>query len=486
VEKIEVFLPDHLSFLVTKKARYKIMYGGRGGAKGHSSMRGIVIRCMRERLFVMCAREVMNTIKDSTHRLIKSIIRDHGMEDAWHITDYKIVFPKTKSEIGFMGLKQTSGTHNLKSLEDVDICVITEAENLSESTIDILSPTIRKPGSEIWIEFNPQLETDPVWKEYVANPKADSIVVETNLFDNPWRTKELEDEYKEDCQRRPEIVAHKWLGKPKAAGQKYWKRFDKKVHVREFRKEWIYLRGNCFMAMDPHSSFYPFVVWGAIVPKWDFPDDYDYVIYDEWPTTVDLAGQHYYEIRKKIRFPYTIKEFQSMLYRKDETDIYGHKIYKRVVDTRFVKSSGGENFATASQGMLINWAKPENGGMVLTPPPESLIDGAKDVIEELQTYNITREVGMYNEPHWFVTPNCHNVIQSLYSHHYEEKKGDSTERQSETHKDPSDAIRILQAGMHGWQYRDPIEDMEKRKPRKRNAINPFKYYKDLIRKTALG
>lgn len=174
--------PQKLSILFDK-ARYKVLYGGRGGAKSWGIARALLIIGAQKPTRVLCAREFQTSIKDSVHKLLSDQIFAMGLEDFYEITQTTIR-AKNGSEFNFVGLK--NNVANIKSFEGVDICWVEEAQTTSKLSWNVLIPTIRKEGSEIWISFNPELETDETFQRFVVNPPEGAIVQKINWSDNPW------------------------------------------------------------------------------------------------------------------------------------------------------------------------------------------------------------------------------------------------------------------------------------------------------------
>lgn len=186
-----VEFPVKLQFLF-KKARYKVAHGGRGSGKSWSIARALLILGAKAPLRILCTREVQKSIKDSVHKLLSDQIKALGLSGKYEILETTIR-GSNGTEILFSGLSSVTA-ENIKSFESVDICWVEEGQTISKRSWDILTPTIRKEGSEIWISMNPELETDESYKRFVANPPPDSIVVQVNYQDNPWFSKELEAE----------------------------------------------------------------------------------------------------------------------------------------------------------------------------------------------------------------------------------------------------------------------------------------------------
>ena len=210
---IKAQFPEKLEVLFQPK-RYKILYGGRGGAKSWSIARALLIKGTKERLRVLCCREIQKSIKDSVHKLLSDQIEALGLQSEYIILETEIR-GRNGTEFAFAGLSGQT-IMSLKSFEGIDIAWVEEAVNVSAKSWSVLTPTIRKPGSEIWISFNPELDTDETYKRYVATPPPDAAVVEVNYSDNPWFSDVLDKE-RQHCQlTQPEDYPNIWLGQCRA------------------------------------------------------------------------------------------------------------------------------------------------------------------------------------------------------------------------------------------------------------------------------
>ena len=189
--------------------RYRVLFGGRGGAKSWGVARALLIKSVQKPIRVLCAREFQTSIKDSVHKLLSDQITALGLDSYFEITQAQIR-GKNGSEFNFVGLK--NNVANVKSYEGVDICWVEEAQTVSRHSWNVLIPTIRKEGSEIWVTFNPELETDETYQRFVANPPQNSIVQKINWSDNPWFPETLKDE--KDALKSRDIQAYNtvWEG----------------------------------------------------------------------------------------------------------------------------------------------------------------------------------------------------------------------------------------------------------------------------------
>ncbi len=200
-----IFLP------LLKPARYKGAFGGRGSAKSNFFADCIIDRCVGEKTGVVCGRETQKSLKYSSKRLIESRIAAHNVSHLFDIQE-TVIKGKNGSEIIFTGL-QSHTSDSIKSLEGFDVLWLEEAQNISQRSLDIVRPTFRKPGSEIWASWNPNLATDPIDALLRSdNPPPNSIVVEANYTDNPWFPAELLAEMEYDRTRDPDKYKHIWLG----------------------------------------------------------------------------------------------------------------------------------------------------------------------------------------------------------------------------------------------------------------------------------
>lgn len=196
-----------------RSARYKVFHGGRGSGKSWGVARALLILSRQKRLRILCTREVQKSIKDSVHALLSDQIQSLGFGADFQILETEIRCTRTGSVFLFAGLSQHT-VESIKSFEGCDIVWVEEAQTVSGKSWDVLIPTIRKPGSEIWITLNPQLETDETFKRFIANPPPDSVVVEMNYNDNPWFPAVLETE-RLHAQKtmKAEKYRHIWEGK---------------------------------------------------------------------------------------------------------------------------------------------------------------------------------------------------------------------------------------------------------------------------------
>ena len=182
--RIDIKIPRvFIDVLIRKKARYKVFYGGRGSGKSWNIARILLLLAAQKKLRVLCTREIQNSIKDSVHKLLKDQINELNLNKYFIVTRDEIR-GVNGSEFIFKGLRHN--IQEIKSTEGIDICWVEEAQSVSKESWDLLIPTIRKEGSEIWISFNPHFFEDETYQRFIVNTPPNAIVVKVNYYDNPF------------------------------------------------------------------------------------------------------------------------------------------------------------------------------------------------------------------------------------------------------------------------------------------------------------
>ena len=205
--------PSKLDFLF-EPHRYKVAYGGRGSGKSWSMARALLIKAANEPTRVLCAREIQKSIKQSVHTLLNDQIQSLGLGAFYEVLESEIR-GINGSTFSFTGLA-TNTVESIKSFEGCDIVWVEEAQTVSKKSWDILIPTIRKPNSEIWVSFNPNIDTDDTYQRFVVEPPENAKVVKVNYTDNPWFPEVLEIERQHSEKTNPDY-ANIWEGDCKAA-----------------------------------------------------------------------------------------------------------------------------------------------------------------------------------------------------------------------------------------------------------------------------
>ncbi len=194
-----------------RPARYKGAHGGRGSGKSHAFAEMLIEQCVMKTTHVVCLREIQKSLAQSVKKLLENKIEQLGVSKLFEVQLNQIK-GVNGSLIIFQGL-QNHTADSIKSLEGFDIAWVEEAQSLSQRSMDLLRPTIRKPGSELWFTWNPSLSTDPVDVLLRSdNPPPDAVVVQANYRDNPWLPDVLRAELEYDRDRDPDKFAHIWLG----------------------------------------------------------------------------------------------------------------------------------------------------------------------------------------------------------------------------------------------------------------------------------
>lgn len=214
---MSVKLPESFAFLFDKVAddglpvRYRACHGGRGSAKSHSFAQALILKAAQEPMRIGCFREIQKSIRDSVKRLLDDKIRDSGLSDLFESTDTEI--RGTNGSLFIFGGLRTN-PDAVKSTEGIDIAAVFEANRVSQRSWDLLVPTVRKTGSEIWAEWNPENETDPVDQKFRGPSGAPpgSIVRQVNWVDNPFFPDVLRQELEWDRRRDPDKYQHIWMG----------------------------------------------------------------------------------------------------------------------------------------------------------------------------------------------------------------------------------------------------------------------------------
>lgn len=212
---IPIQFPEKMQCLFEPK-RFKVFYGGRGASRSWSCARALLLLGTQRPIRVLCAREFQNSISESVHKVLSDQIEKLGLSAHYDIQAAKI-FGKNGTSFSFEGIK--NNTTRIKSYEGVDYCWVEEAVKVSKASWNVLIPTIRKSGSEIWLTFNPELETDYTYTRFVVQADLSrSFVVKMTYADNPWFAgTELQEEMEADRVRAEQYdeqdqFLHVWEG----------------------------------------------------------------------------------------------------------------------------------------------------------------------------------------------------------------------------------------------------------------------------------
>lgn len=213
---MSIEFPSKMQALFRPK-RFKIFWGGRGASRSWSFARALLLKGTQQPLRVLCAREFQNSIEESVHKVISDQIRLLGLEQVYRIEKAHIYGP-AGTVFSFEGIK--NNVNRIRSYEGIDVCWVEEAVKVTRNSWNVLIPTIRKPGSEIWMSFNPELEDDYTYEIYVKEVEREGVKLGDGMFesercvsikmtwaDNPWFPEVLQGELAAS-KRRGELPGH--------------------------------------------------------------------------------------------------------------------------------------------------------------------------------------------------------------------------------------------------------------------------------------
>lgn len=222
MEKI-IEIPQEFKRLFDDGWREAAIYGGRYSLKSHTVARFLLIQARMKKTRIGCFREFQNSIADSSHQLLADLIKQYELTD-FQVTNNAIVNQINGSDFIFKGLWQND--QSIKSIEGIDIAWVEEAQTVSDSSLEVLTPTVRKPGSKIIYTYNRLLEDDPVHKRLVLEGRPNTLVINVN-YDVAIKYGMMPDvikqEIQDDKEKRPSLYKHKWLGEPSSSERKVYK-----------------------------------------------------------------------------------------------------------------------------------------------------------------------------------------------------------------------------------------------------------------------
>lgn len=227
MSQLLVDLPAKAVETLTSPARWRVLYGGRDSAKSWSVARMLLARGRAKPERILCAREVQKSIAESVHQLLKDQVSVLGLEDFYDVQQ-NYLHGANGTQFSFHGLSGQTAT-SIKSFEGTTICWVEEAQTVSKRSWDILEPTIRAVNSEIWVTFNPDMDTDETYKRLVLNPPPNSRVLKINWTDNPWRSTVLDAAREKMRREAPDDYTHIYEGecRPAVEGAIYYNEVSK-------------------------------------------------------------------------------------------------------------------------------------------------------------------------------------------------------------------------------------------------------------------
>ena len=216
-------IPEEFKRLFDKDWREAAVYGGRYSLKSHTVARMLIIRARMSKTRVGCFREFQSSIAESSHQLLSDLIKQYNLTD-FVVTDKAIVNRITGSDFIFKGL--WNNEQSIKSIEGIDIAWVEEAQTISKDSLEVLTPTVRKPGSQIIYTYNRFAEDDPIHTRLVTEGRPNTLIINVN-YDVAqkygWLPKVILDEIEDDKINRPALYKHKWLGEPSSQERKIYR-----------------------------------------------------------------------------------------------------------------------------------------------------------------------------------------------------------------------------------------------------------------------
>lgn len=236
---VNLQVPRKLKFLYDMHP-YKVLYGGRNGLKSWNIARALLTLGIKQDLRILCTREVQESLDASVHQLLQDQIKALGYEHLYHVTDHEIRCLITQTTFHFKGLSELTAA-SVKSFEGFDICWVEEAQGVTKRSWQILLPTIfRTKNAEVWVSFNPDMDTDETYQRFVVRPPEGAVVVEMNYRDAiacGWWTDEQEKLRQYDLVYSKADYDNIWEGKPRSVvvGAIYASEIGDMIRERRFR-----------------------------------------------------------------------------------------------------------------------------------------------------------------------------------------------------------------------------------------------------------
>lgn len=330
-------------------ARYKGAWGGRGSGKSHAFAEALVEQHILDHdTKSVCIREIQKSLAQSVKSLIEQKIEALGVGHLFDIQQSCIKNFEGNGIIIFQGM-QNHTADSIKSLEGFSRGWVEEAQSLSQRSLDLLRPTIRKPGSELWFTWNPFSEKDPidVLLRGAETPK-NSIIVPVNYEDNPWFPDVLREEMEYDRGRDIDKFQHVWCG---GYAQNSESRVFKNWQIDEFETPEdveLYYGADWGFSVDPTTLIRLYIVGRTIYIDYEAymvgceivntPDLFLTVPDSEkWPITADSArpetishmNKNGFKVHPAVKGKDSVKEGVEFI---KSYDIIVHSRCKHVID----------------------------------------------------------------------------------------------------------------------------------------------------------
>lgn len=209
-------IPREFKRLFDLDWREAAVHGGRYSLKSHTVARLLLIRARQKKTRVACFREFQNSIAESSHQLLADLIAEYELTD-FEVTNNSIINKLNGSDFLFRGLWHNE--QSIKSIEGIDVAWVEEAQTVTKASLEVLTPTIRKPNSQIIYTYNRLLEDDPVHTRLVIEGRPNTLVINVNYdiaIKYGWMPDSVRLEMEDDKAKRPALYKHKWLGEPQS------------------------------------------------------------------------------------------------------------------------------------------------------------------------------------------------------------------------------------------------------------------------------
>ena len=230
-----ITIPQEFKRLFDPDWREAAVYGGRYSLKSHTVARYLLIKARQKKTRVACFREFQNSISESSYQLLADLIKQYELNE-FELTKNSIISRVNGSDFIFKGL--WNNEQSIKSIEGIDIAWVEEAQTVSEKSLEVLTPTVRKDGSQIVYTYNRLLEEDPVHNRLVIQGRPNTLIINVN-YDIAIKYGMMPDvirlEMEDDKEKRPALYKHKWLGEPYSLERKIYK--DWLIDVEEIPHE---------------------------------------------------------------------------------------------------------------------------------------------------------------------------------------------------------------------------------------------------------
>lgn len=259
---MSIKLPRYAQQFKGGEYRYRVLYGGRGSAKSQTIATLLLLYGASKKIRVLCLREIMESIQDSSHKLLKDLVMDTPELSAHYTVTQNAIRGANGTEFIFKGLRYN--ITEIKGTQGIDIAWIEEAANVSENSWQMLIPTIRQENSEIWVSFNPEVEDSATYQRFIVSPPQNALIMKVNHDSNPFFPQVLRDEMENDKLRDYNKYLHIWEGELKSnTDAQVFKNF--KVEEFEIPTDAEYLHGADWgFSNDPNAINRLFIIGKTI------------------------------------------------------------------------------------------------------------------------------------------------------------------------------------------------------------------------------